>query len=236
MGEDLVKSCEESIVSTIGEDNWNIFQKTSQCGVVTSEVCRQLLSTNPGGIDFSAAIMPIMKAFEQELIIHFYLPYLRFLSDKKNGITPNKFVSINNLRNRKYNGIKLNPHELRRRIIGRNDTGKYYYRSPYNYQGKIEFTLGDFRFTSGSEDKKRHSCDTTVIMFYKNEYFGSTVKDSDVGDWVFELAEDVYGVSKIRNESAHAGITQPLIEAENTMNLLIKVKKLMVEVANPTLP
>lgn len=228
--QDLKSSSREEIVSAIGNDIWRAFDSLTQTGVLTAELCLRAFAENPADVDFSASVVPIMKALENELIRNFYIPYVDFL--KKRYPRANDYVRINNL-----TSLAQNPQDARRKIIWYNNKkNKFGYRDPYDKKKKkIEFTIGDFQYSVGVDDLSKVTCDKTAVEFYKDHCFGNSADDSQVIAWICNLTQNLEGLRQLRNDSAHAGITQTLQNATDAMNVIIKVDRVLMTVSNPTL-
>ena len=228
--QDIKSSSREDIVSAIGDDAWMAFDSLTKTGVLTAEYCLRTFAENPADVDFSASVVPIMKALENELIRDFYIPYVNFLN--KNYPRASDYVRINNL-----SSLNQNPQDARRKIIWYNNTKKKYaYRNPYDKKKKkIEFTIGDFQYSAGVDDLSKVKCDKTTIAFYKDKYFGNGADDSLIVAWICNLTQNLEGLRQLRNDSAHAGITQSLQNAKDAMNVIIKVDRVLMTVSNPTL-
>lgn len=229
--QDLKSSSRDDIMSTIGESVWKAFDSLTQTGVLTAELCLRAFAENPTDVDFSASVVPIMKALENELIRNFYSPYMDFL--KRKYPDPNEYIRVNDL-----TSLGLLPHDSRRKILGYNSKqNKYWYRNPYNkWKKTIEFTIGDFQYTAGIDELSLVRCDTTTVEFYKDKYFGIEADDSRVTAWICNLTQNLEGLRQLRNDSAHAGKTQTLQNAKDAMNVIIKVDHVLMMVSNPSLP
>ena len=229
--QELKASSRQELVSTIGKDAWKTFDSLTQTGVLTAELCLRTFAENPADVDFSASVVPIMKALENELIRNFYSPYVDFL--KRKYPDPEKYILVNNL-----NSLEQSPQDARRKIlVYNNKLQKYWYRSPYDKKKKkIEFTIGDFQYTAGVDKLSIVKCDVTAVEFYKDKYFGNSADNSRVVAWICKLTQNLEGLRQLRNDSAHAGKTQTLQNAEDAMNAIIKVDHVLMMVSNPTLP
>ena len=228
--QNMKSSSREDIVSAIGDDAWKAFDSLTQTGVLTAELCLRAFAENPTDVDFSASVVPIMKALENELIRDFYIPYTDFL--KKRYPRASDYVRINNL-----TSLNQDPQDARRKIIGYNSRQKqYWYRNPYDKKKKkIEFTIGDYQYTVGVDDLSIIKCDKTAVEFYKNQFFGNGADDTQVVAWICNLTQNLEGLRQLRNDSAHAGITQTLQNAKDAMNVIIKVDRILLTVSHPTL-
>ncbi len=228
--QDLKSISRVDIVSAIGDDVWRAFDSLTQSGVLTAELCLRAFAENPNGVDFSASVVPLMKALENELIRNFYVPYANYL--KKNYPLASDYVRINNL-----TSLNQDPQDARRKIIWFNKKkNKYAYRNPYDkIKKKTEFTIGDFQYSAGVDDLSKVKCDKTAVAFYKNQYFGNGIDDSQIVVWICNLTQNLEGLRQLRNDSAHAGITQTLQNAKDAMNVIIKVDRVLMTVSNPTI-
>ena len=228
--QDLKSSSRNDLISTIGERVWKAFDSLTQTGVLTAELCLRAFAENPTNVDFSASVVPIMKALENELVKNFYSPYVDFL--KRKYPNPNDYALVNDLAS-----LDQLPQDARRKILGYNWKRKeYWYRNPYDkWKKKIEFTIGDFQYTVGVDDLALTKCDMTTVEFYKDKYFGTTADDSHVEAWICKLTHNLEGLRQLRNDSAHAGKTQTLQNAEDALNIIIKVDHVLMMVSNPSL-
>lgn len=226
---ELKSSSRESIISIIGDNTWEHLDSLTRTGVLTAELCLRTFSESPTDVDFSASVMPIMKALENELVKNFYVPYADYL--KRKHPQPDDYIQINNL-----TSLNLAPQDARRKIIGYNSLNKkYWYRNPYNPKKQnIEFTIGDFQYTAGVDKLSLLRCDATVVEFYK-QVFGPGAEDSRVTSWVCKLTQELESLRQLRNDSAHAGKTQSLQNAVDAMNVIIKVDHILMMVSTPSL-
>lgn len=226
--QDLKFISQKSIVSATGDRIWNSLDSLTQSGVFTAELCLRSFSENPEGVDFSASVMPLMKALENELAKHFYIPYVSFL--KKQYPDPSNYILINGL-----TLLEQDPDKARNKIIGYNRSKQiYWYRNP-NDKKTVMFTIGDFRFTAGVDDLSIIKCDKTAVAFYKQSAFGNNAENSEVTAWICKLTQDLESIRRLRNDSAHAGKTQSLQNAVDAMNVIVKINKVLMKVSSPSL-
>ena len=72
-------------------------------------------------------------------------------------------------------------------------------------------------------------------FFYKQQFFGMTADDAKVEEWICKLTRDLDALVLLRNNSAHAGVIQSLMDANTAMDSLVKVDKILLSVINPKL-
>ena len=225
---DLKSISYDSIVSFTGDGMWNSLDTLTQTGVLTAELCLRTFSESPEDVDFSASVMPLMKALENELTKNFYIPYTSFL--KNNYSDPYRYVRINGL-----TSLVQYPEEARRKIIGYDKKRRiYWYKNPGDKKTTI-FTIGDYRFTAGVDDLSLIKCDKTAVAFYKQTFFGNSAENSKVTAWICKLTQELEGLRRLRNDSAHAGKTQTMQNAVDALDVIIRVNKVLMMVSSPSL-
>ena len=213
----------QDLKSSVSDDLWNSLSENDKIGIQTAELCIYLLKKEIERVDFSAAIIPLMKVLEERIIHDFYLPYLSFL---KKNYTADTYITTNHL-----DGKDINPDDLRRKVI-------YYYakNSEYrfcrgkNKEDECEFALGNYQFTVGA-DNYLH-CDITAIEFYKRRFF-PTEEESTIEYWICRMARSLDDLVDLRNKSAHAGHVKCLADADHAMNTLVKKDKLLFNIIQP---
>ena len=154
---DLAQDSQRCLENAVNKAIWDSLSQTVRTGVLTSEMCIRSLDTDNSRVDFSAAIMPLMKVLENELIHRFYLPYKNYL---RTHFSAEAYVEINELVN-----PTIRPEDARRKILFCDRNGRYGYTSDRNRQGTTEFTLGNYAFTVGVERLFRNKCDKTAVLF-----------------------------------------------------------------------
>lgn len=219
MSEFLTDQQEELIRDTvcrIGEDAWGSFQPESQVGISTAKLCFATFENLNQAFDYTSIITPIMKALEIELKKRFYVDYLHYLrrkyaaADYADVIGGDVDYRMDKILRRNAKGIFF-----------RFDTG--------------QFTLGDFRYTIGASSLTRINIYKPVIAYCQEVIFEGAVDESAINKWLIELVLSIEPLRKLRNESAHGGKIQELIEAQTVLDALIDVEKLLVKVVRPEL-
>lgn len=224
-------AAQKNIIESVGEEKWLQLDSIVQSNLLTSETCLLLLESIEDGMDFSSSIMPIMKALEYELAHRFYKPYLDFL---KKTYSVEDYIRINNLQER---DPKKTVDQRRSIILFRKEENQYGYCSPLNKKGKIFFEIGSYCPSIGFYADSSHiwTCDDTVIEFYKTTYFSPDDSKFSIENWILRNAAEVSRIVQLRNESAHQGTVQSLMNAKDVSNTLLITKKLIVNFAFPSL-
>lgn len=221
---DTSKNC---MIEAIGRDNWDHFRVEDKTDLLTAEMCLRTLSDVSTAADFSASIIPLMKVLENVIIRYFYIPYLDYL--RTNYRNPETYIQINNL-NDGYD----TPDKRRRNILYYR-AHRYRYCSGRNRHGKYDFTLGNYQYTVGIEEISQPHCDPTVISFYKDHYFGLDADSDAVRIWIHRLTIKLESLTRLRNDSAHAGTIQSVIDAYTAMDEIVKVNQVILSIMNPSL-
>lgn len=226
--DEIKNASQTSLKKAVGESTWDALDPSIKTGALTSEICLKTLE-GLSNADFSASIMPLMKVLENELIRHFYAPYLKFVEEK---YSPQEYMSANRLNER-----DKNPNDLRRKILYYNRYAREYrFCSLRDHDDKIKFTIGNYQFTVGAENYSKQECDPTAVRFYKERVFGPSADESAIIKWVCNLTEALDSLVLLRNDSAHAGIIQSEEDANTAMDTLIKVDQVLLTLVFPKLP
>ena len=230
--DDLKASGREEIISAIGAGIWELFDPFTQTGVLTAEYCLRAFWENPEGVDFSASIVPVMRALENELARNFYTPYMSYL--KSHYPDPEDYVRANALRSGRGRPY---PQEKRKKVIGydKEERCYFYINVRHDRAHPVRFSIGDFRYTAGVDDLFPRKCDKTAAAFYKYRFFGDGAGDRRVTDWICGLARELEGLRQLRNRSSHAGIIQTREEASDAMDIIIRTGRVLETVSNPSL-
>jgi len=219
------RKCLEEIVD---KQVWESLEPGVQAGVLTSEMCLRSLDVSDYNVDFSAAVMPLMKVLENELINRFYLPYKQFLRENYRTVTD--YIDVNQL----FDQL-LPPEVARKKVVYKNRNGRYRYCRDTNPDGKVEFTLGNYQYTVGMDNISVEACDATAIQFYKQRVFNEENDDIVVLKWICGLTKNLESIVRLRNDSAHAGFIQSFSDANVAMNALVKVDKILLSIIFPNI-
>lgn len=228
----LAEESRRCLENAVGSTEWNNLVPNVQTGILTSEICIRSLDLGSVSVDYSAAIIPIMRVLECALFDSFYKPYLSFL---QTYYTPQKYISRN-----KLDQLWMKPNDARRKILWFNkSTGSYSFRNYESSPGSNEeFTIGNFSYTVGvryisSGNGVKNTCDPTAIEFYKQCYFNLNVSDSYVQNWICSLARKLESMVHLRNSCAHAGSAQTKMDAQTAMDTLVKIDHVILDVICP---
>ena len=219
----------KQLIDEFGFETWNKLASQSKKYLITAMFCyEQLYSLNERSkqqIDFSATILPMMKALELELKKRFYVQYINFLKVK--FPTPEAYMKKIGITKAKDRDVILN--------INRDRSISF-----TNTQQSEKFTLGSFRFCMGVVNFRKTNgtyCDCTAIQFAKNvlldlDIFKLTIKnnsniDEQVDMWLWNLINDVCAIKQKRNDSAHSGEVLNQTDAEFCLAEIITVKKII---------
>lgn len=210
------------LIKDFGEENWNKINDNSKLSLITSIFCyNQLCNLNKENrdlIDFSAVVMPVSKALEEELKSRFGIKYLEFC--KSTYPDCNDYIRINNL-------CSNDAFKIRDNILYKKNN-KYYYKQNIN-----GFTLGSFEFTfgiPGFKDKKDSSIkpDKSGIIFCKDRLFKSQFKGTDdIESFLINLRNELFSLRRLRNDAAHGGKIVSYSDATNCINVIMFVKKIL---------
>ena len=201
---DLYIQVEEDLKKDFGYV-WNLLEINTKSMLITS-IMTYLKFVELGediykNLDFSASVLPMCKALENELYKYFFLGYINYL--KCNNIPPEEA-----------------PKEL---------TWKDEYQDPINY--RHNFTLGSVAYILGLELKPKDKEISSRYIEYFREYFDSICKTScDNCETKSELISFNSEVAQVcityRNRAAHSDIMTHDNAAECGATI-IKVKKVL---------
>ncbi len=225
----VIAEVRKQLIDEFGLDTWNKLAPESKKYLITAMFCyEQLYGLNERSkqqIDFSATIVPMMKALELELKERFFVQYINFL--KEEFATPEAYMQEIGIVNAKD----------RSAVLRYNANGSISFR---NTQESKRFTLGSFRFCIGVTDFYKTNgtyCDCTAIQFAKNvlldlDAFKLTLEnteniDEQVDLWLWDLINGVCALNPKRNVSAHCGEIMSQTDAEFCLSELITVKKII---------
>lgn len=213
----LAQSVESEIRNEIGNTIWEKFHPQTRIGIVTAEVCFREFGTITDDFDFSSVIMPIMKALEVEMKSYFYMGYIDFLREHYSVA--------------EYMGaVNIKSYKERNKVLQRADAIRYCLVTE-----KTDFTIGNFRYTLGALELRKLHIDKPFLEYCKQELFQETNCNIDqLSKWLCNLIYDLEPLRRIRNDSAHGGKINNQTDAEKTLNDLIRVKKILVEIVAPS--
>ena len=223
---ELAPESQKCLEQIVDKAVWDRLDRSVRIGTLTSEMCIRSLGTIDNGVDYSAAVMPLMKVLENELTNRFYLPYKAYL---RRTYTPDEYININHLER-----LQMNPEDARKKVLHHNNSG-YVYCRDYARDGVVKFTLGNFQYTAGVDNLSVKECDETTVRFYMQSVFGTDSDYQKVKEWICNLAIKVESLVRLRNDSAHAGIIQSKIDANTAMDKLIKNDKILLGIIYPSL-
>ena len=228
--ENQIKTIRNNMKNEIGLETWNKFQKETRSCLVTAAFCLNNMEKAGGEIknlDFSSAIVPLMKTLEHEVRIRFYDGYIKYLKIHYKDI--NRFMDENRI----YSYDKNKLIRSRGGIL-------YYGGGDPEFSdpdiGYKNYTLGNFIYSTGLLDLNREcksrgkSADTSMIEYCRNRLFRDNSKDDTVIDkQLFDLASAIDKLRKTRNESAHGGNVKGINDAEKALNMLLLSEKILVD-------
>lgn len=215
-----------SIEKEIGSEAWGLLLATSQSYIYTAQhVFNDLFHLEEDEqkkLDFSCAILPLMKALELELKKIFSLEYLKYLQQSVSS--SEMYCRIN----------EINPHNLAYEWPLYKKGEGYCFRisdlsadtggvSPYVI---ARFTLGNLVHIVGRKKTK------DGMFFYKTVLdFCNGIGITDPQNWLEYITTSVDLLIRQRNESAHAGEIATIMDANYCLDKMIYINKLIRNIA-----
>ena len=225
--DEQISKLRNNLRAEIGDDIWDAFQEETRICLVTSISCFYYLlhaTTNEARLDFSCVIIPLMKTLEHELKIRFYNGYIDYLKGKHYNI--DKYIRLNNIDN-------IRKGYDRGGIILTTRSGKKDYSDYIRYPNK--YTLGSFIYSTGLLSLKREIgedgkvADQTMIDYCQECLLRERLpNDEKVDSWLYELATHIEKIRDERNDSAHGGNIMNSFSANEALNYLVLIKKILV--------
>ena len=225
--DDYLTAISEGLSELFGQ-SWEKFDPKSRVYITTAQFCFETLSKicipDQKKVDFSAAVVPLMKALELELTGVFVQGYLRYL--KKEVKSVEEFCTINDI---DLNALRRNcDHPLIAIIYG-----KLQFRSTdsENSWMNVRFTLGNLNYLSGySAEKDRVRFHKTLLNYCDNYVVRNRTFSSE--QWLRHIVESVDLVRKPRNSAAHAGAVIVSSEAQSCFNRIMYIKQLLKDIVD----
>lgn len=167
-------------------------------------------------IDYSVVVSPLMRALELELKRRLFLPYVKYVSDK--------FVDVSDFSN--YNNITMQYHLKKYR--------SFIIDNSFKECDKCEFTLGCLKYIYGLDvNYAQNSSEEIRIDRSSKEYLEENLCiQLSVEKWYYQLSLDVKEVRDLRNRSSHGGTVLIKEDAEWAVDMLLKTKKILINLLN----
>lgn len=166
-------------------------------------MCLRLLDEQTIDVDYSSAIIPIMKGLECELKKHLYVPYICYLRD---NISPQRYFKE---LQHKYPNITRPKSliNLRRKILVGTSIKDCFYEQNPDTQNLM---IGEFKYAIGATSfGGNFSVDSAFLDFCKNKLFsGSNTGATEIQNWLKHLLMGLESLREIRNQSAHGNALQ----------------------------
>jgi TPR repeat protein len=238
MPKDLLLRKIEDDLSKDFSEGWNKISDSSKISLKTAILF--FISFNNSGLDYSAVTNPLLKSLEIEVGEIFYAGYLNYLNS--NLINPNEVIekvhaaSIGN--SLVVSGIKRKNSQIYDLSLKTPNT-----ISIDNFSlGKLPYIVGLDAYSASitEENKFLININSKSINKHFIDYFISIISDFSIFDnsrivlsnYIFGLISKINEViDNIRNPGAHNKVIT-YYEAESTLNLIIKVEKLLIKLVN----
>jgi TPR repeat protein len=238
MPKDLLLRKIEDDLSKDFSEGWNKISDSSKISLKTAILF--FISFNNSGLDYSAVTNPLLKSLEIEVGEIFYVGYLNYLN--RNLINPNEVIekvhaaSIGN--SLVVSGIKRKNSQIYDLSLKTPNT-----ISIDNFSlGKLPYIVGLDAYSASipEENKFLININSKSINKHFIDYFISIISDFSIFDnsrivlsnYIFGLISKINEViDNIRNPGAHNKVIT-YYEAESTLNLIIKVEKLLIKLVN----
>lgn len=190
----------KKIVLSIGEDAWNKLNEDSKKFLISAKLMYNNLLCLENQIDYSGVCILITKSLEIELTKRFYLNFLMYL-DEKYKKDYSKYHSA--LLFRKKEPLKIENFTM----------------------GNVAYVMCHFENKNDSIDQK--NINRKRLMEYSKDRLFSNKKESEIKIMMDRFAREIEKIrKKYRNPSAHTNKIKQ-IDAENCINLVIDVEKLL---------
>ncbi len=220
---DFIANLSQKNIDDFGRVNWDKLSEVSQKYINTATFAfQQLLAIEEKSfsyIDFSIVVSPLLRALELELKIRLYEQYLDYLK--------NTFHNVEDYLN--YNNIS-GFYEIKSRniIITKNAENVYCFED----QGSNKFTLGSLKYFFGINNTKTQGSRKTIIDKSAFDFLSIHLKKDNLSPplWIENLCNDIETVRRLRNESSHGGTILSLNDAQYTINQLIKIKRILINI------
>ena len=205
-----------------GNNVYQMLQPENRVDLATAMLCMERLNTVEqgmiSGIDYSAVILPLMKALENELQCKIYKKYLEYLLSTYSADT---YI--------KENGIVPETKKMILKKIG---------KSWCFLKSDRLCTLGGVAFALGRYDKGKYVPDKTAVHFcadklinwsdYIKLYGNVSNKNNAAGEWIVNLTEDIEQIRRLRNQAAHGGTILDEPKARWSLDYLLVIRKFLV--------
>ncbi len=201
-------------------DNWEHLTIETKTYLLTALYCYTQLTAigidNYEAVDFSSVVSPLMRGLEYEIKLRFFYKYLSFLKRTYPEIADYA------------DAININIKDLpvyRKCII------KKLCRHCYDYRSDDEaeiFMIGSLSRTIGYENNSNEILiDKPAIEFCKTELLKGKTSDDEIKDWLKYLCDNVEDLRGTRNRASHGGNVLNIDDAEETLDRLVRVQKLI---------
>ncbi len=225
------QSIELWVAAQIGTTAWEKLQTDTKTDIITAVACYQSFNEPKSPKDYSASILPIMKALEHELRTYFYDPYVAYLSQK---YSPEEYADI--ILQDELKGDYEKAALLKKKVLIYCNGGLSY----VNTEDENYFPLGPFIKTITTSSLKKgdrinRHLDKPIIDYCLEKLFpGSNASGNDIRKWLNIITNDVEAQIHRRNDSAHWGVIQNKLEADKAIRDVVIVGKLLSRIVHPS--
>lgn len=193
-------------------------QKALVSGMFTYITYYKLGKAVYDNLDFSGVITPMAKALETELAEFFHTGYIRYLKHK--NVSPAEFGQKRLSFIMPDSGV----------YADETDTSKFSLGSLY-YTMENSDEIDNSRSVASRKTRRGYRTVSKFMADYANELFAYSAfsdlnRESEIVNYLVDLATDVYTIMQSRNPAAHSQ-TMPIDQAEVCGDYLVKVQKLI---------
>ena len=217
------------VADKVGTDAWDAFLSSTKTDIVSAVACFKSFIDFGESIDYSCAIIPVMKALEYELRIRFYDPYVRFLSEHysaeqyADSILPDE-----------YKDDHRKAAKLKYKIV-QYDNGLQY----VNANEENQFSLGNFchsvRTSARKGNRKEPHIDRPFIEYCSQVLFAKeSISNTKLRNWIINIVDQTERQIHVRNSSAHGAEIQNQKAAERAIREVVTSGKLLAVIVKPT--
>ena len=219
------------LIDKVGSDAWEKFQNSTRTDIISSVACFRSFFDFGNPIDYSCAIIPVMKALEYELRIRFYDPYVRYLSERYSAVEYAKSILPEEYKYDLKVAAKLKMKILRYE----KDKGLEY----VDTEREDQFSLGNFCHSVRTSEKKGNRnqprIDDLFLEYCHNVVFSEKpVSDIELKKWAVRISIQTEAQVHLRNKSAHGGVILNEKSAEKAISDVVTVGKLLAEIVAPS--
>ncbi len=221
---DIVK---DKVKESFNEENWSKLSQQTKTYILTSLYCYSQLTAigvqNYEFVDFASVISLLMRGLEYELSLRFFKYYISYLRRHYPNISDYADAV----------GIKMNAIVQQKKcIIKKTGSNQYDYR--LENESDL-FTMGSLSRAIGYKMDNEHNqiiIDAPALNYCKSELLKkSNSSDNEVKQWLKYLCDNVEELRYTRNKSSHGGTILNVHDAEEALERLLFVQKLIEYIA-----